>query len=1106
MGKLEKYEEAIASYDKAIELKSDHYSTWNNRGWALANLEIYEDAIASYDKAIEIEPGNYSTWYARGVALSDLKKYEEALVSYDKAIEIKPDLYYVWNNRGLALANLRRYENALASYDKAIELKSDDYDTWNNQGTALISLEQYEQAVASYDKAIEIKPSDNNAWNNRGLSLNYLGQYENAIASLDQAIKLKPDDNNAWNNRGNVLNNLQEYEQALISCNKAIEIKPDDYNPWYNRGIALANLEKYEDAIASFEKAVEIKPDFDDAWNRRGIVLCDNLREYKKALSSFVRAIEIKPNFYDAWYNKGVVLANLEKNESAITCYEKAIELKPDYYNAWNNQGNVLNNLGRYEDALASFDKAIEIKPDLYYAWSNRGLALANLGRYEDAIASYDKAIKIQPEFYNGWRNRGLALVNLGRYEDAIASYDKAIEFKPEFYDTWSDRGLALVNLGRYEEAIASCNKAIELKPEFYDSWNTRGAILCDKLRKYEEAIASFDEALRLTDYQYWLAWSNKGIALLNSQGYKAAVKCWNNGIKTLKPDTPNYEEGCGELHRKKGEILYIHGKKQANPFPDWFDAKDSYEQALNFLSFEKFPQRHLQVLQESLQVYSTLGDKSGFQRHLEEATQRLEQLLAKSENKGSKISLARKFAAFNQMRVDLRLQSNDENKEIAALELAEQRKNTCLAWLQENWDYQPPQFTYKDMQRLLNPKTAAIYWHISPNVITTFIIKYNKSPIVLSPADFLQNSSQQESSFTHLEQLQSFQTWMEKWKQTYQNYCQGDYTSETKETASWRQNIEYMLLNELRDILEINRLREYLTDVEQLILVPHRELHLLPLDYLFPSRFNVTYLPSFQIGLKLVAQSPSKSNQVKDKQSFPALLNITTNDSPFTAIESIALATLYPNCRELKAPEINQKSLITALKQSNNGYFHFTGHGDHIPEQPRESFLQLTQTDKLTLGDIVDDKQLDLSHYELICLSACETGITSAESLVDEYVGLVSAFLAKGASYVINSLWTVDERSTALLMIQFYQLLQQGNTANIALKQAKQWLRQLTYEDLAQWYLNLAAKLKEPQCIDYLKTEALMIKSDRNKMISNKCIYDHPYYWAGFILTGKPA
>ena len=144
------------------------------------------------------------------------------------------------------------------------------------------------------------------------------------------------------------------------------------------------------------------------------------------------------------------------------------------------------------------------------------------------------------------------------------------------------------------------------------------------------------------------------------------------------------------------------------------------------------------------------------------------------------------------------------------------------------------------------------------------------------------------------------------------------------------------------------------------------------------------------------------------------------------------------------------------------------------------------------------------MSKYELICLSACETGITSTYSLIDEYVGLASGFLAKGATYVLSTLWTVDERSTALLMIQFYQLIEQDNTPTIALKQAKKWLRQLTYKQLAEWYSNLSDKLHDSQCQEYLKTEVFMIKNDRTKMTSIEQIYAHPYYWAGFILTGK--
>ncbi|MGB6299703.1 MAG: CHAT domain-containing protein, partial [Rivularia sp. (in: cyanobacteria)] len=728
----------------------------------------------------------------------------------------------------------------------------------------------------------------------------------------------------------------------------------------------------------------------------------------------------------------------------------------------------------------------------------------------QQAEADFQQVIALTPGDAEDWRGRGIALDGLGRNEDAVDCYDKAIEIKPDYYDAWFYRGYALRNLERYEDAVASYDKAIEIKPHNYRAWNNRGAILCDKLQQYKNAIASFDEVLRLTNYQQWNGWRNRGIALLKSQDYKAAIKTWDDGIKALKPDNPNYEKDCGRLHREKGETLYHYATEESEPFTNWLAAKDSYEKALTFLTFEKFPQLHLQVLQELLLVCSNLGNENAFKKYIEAAAQSLEKMVAECDTQGKKITLERRYAAFNQLRIDIKLQSKDANKEVAALELAETRKNTCLGWLQENWDYQPPKITYQDMQKLLNPKTAAIFWHISPNAITTFIVKHNQPTIVLSPQprrkkkkqnifsfnSFFGKSQYSESSKAYLEQLQSFQSWIKEWKQDYQDYCQEDYTNTAKKTAPWRKKMKG-LLESLSSILEINRITQQLTGIEQLILIPHRELHLLPLDYLFPQRFNITYLPSFQIGLKLLAQSPLIKKPVSQ------ILNVTNDDLVFNAIESIILNTIYPSCNKLEVQTVTQKSLTTAL-QNNSGYFHFSGHGYHVPDNPRDSALALVKPQKLTLGDIFDNQQLDLSQYELICLSACETGITSTYSLVDEYVGLASGFLAKGATYVLSTLWTVDERSTALLMIQFYQLIELGNTPTIALKQAKKWLRQLTYKQLVEWYANLSDKLHDSQCKEYLKTEMLIIENDKTKITSIEQIYAHPYYWAGFILTGK--
>ena len=72
-----------------VKLQNKSSEDWFAEGNQLFDLQKYEEAIASYDKAIAIKPDYHEAWYNRGFALGRLKKYEEAIASYDKAIAIK---------------------------------------------------------------------------------------------------------------------------------------------------------------------------------------------------------------------------------------------------------------------------------------------------------------------------------------------------------------------------------------------------------------------------------------------------------------------------------------------------------------------------------------------------------------------------------------------------------------------------------------------------------------------------------------------------------------------------------------------------------------------------------------------------------------------------------------------------------------------------------------------------------------------------------------------------------------------------------------------------------------------------------------------------------
>jgi len=190
---MSRYDYAIQSYDKAVDIKPDYHEAWYNRGVALSALGRNEEAIQSYDKAVDIKPDKHEAWNNRGVALSALGRNEEAIQSYDKAVDIKPDYHEAWNNRGVALSALGRKEEAIQSYDKAVDIKPDYHEAWNNRGNALSALGRKEEAIQSFDQALQIQPDFASAYYNKACCYGLQGTIDLAIATLQQAITLDSD-------------------------------------------------------------------------------------------------------------------------------------------------------------------------------------------------------------------------------------------------------------------------------------------------------------------------------------------------------------------------------------------------------------------------------------------------------------------------------------------------------------------------------------------------------------------------------------------------------------------------------------------------------------------------------------------------------------------------------------------------------------------------------------------------------------------------------------------------------------------------------------------------------------------------------------------------
>jgi tetratricopeptide (TPR) repeat protein len=415
------------SAEVEIERGSDCDTNWLEHGISLANLEKYQEAISSYDRALKIDANNINAWYNRGISLAELRKHEEAINSYDRALKIDANNINAWLYRGNSLGRLEKYEEAINSYDRALEIDANYFYAWYNRGNSLGKLEKHEEAINSYDRALKIDDNYFNAWSNRGILLAELGKYKEAINSYDRALEIDANNINDWFNRGYSLGKLEKYEEAINSYDRALKIDTNYFNAWYNRGWSLANLKKYRRAIYSYNRALKIDANCFDTWSNRGYSLAE-LGKYEKAISSYDRALEIDTNNINAWFHRGWSLAELGKYEEAINSYDRALEIDINSSNAWLYRGISLANLEKYQEAISSYDRALKIDANCFDAWFHRGWSLAELGKYEEAINSYDRALEIDVNSSNAWFHRGWSLAELGRYEEAIGSYDRALE------------------------------------------------------------------------------------------------------------------------------------------------------------------------------------------------------------------------------------------------------------------------------------------------------------------------------------------------------------------------------------------------------------------------------------------------------------------------------------------------------------------------------------------------------------------------------------------------------------------------------------------------------------------------------------------------------
>lgn len=257
---LRRPEEALACFDRLVQVQPDSVEALCNHGIALLILGRHGPALASLDRALAVAPADAAVLFHRGLCLMGLGRWQAAVESFDRVLAGMPQHAPTLGKRGDALVAQRRFEEALASYDRGMSAAPGDVGLLNCRAHVLMELNRPGEALAVYEQVLQTRSGDADAWYNAGNGLAALSRFEEALKRYDRALAIAPGHFLSHNNRGNALRKLGRLEEALASYDRALAIKPDLVDTLHNRGNVLAALAKAGEARASYERALGVEP------------------------------------------------------------------------------------------------------------------------------------------------------------------------------------------------------------------------------------------------------------------------------------------------------------------------------------------------------------------------------------------------------------------------------------------------------------------------------------------------------------------------------------------------------------------------------------------------------------------------------------------------------------------------------------------------------------------------------------------------------------------------------------------------------------------------------------------------------------------------------
>ena len=884
---------------------------------------------------------------------------------------------------------------------------------------------------------------------------------------------------------GNCYKKLGDYPRALRLLNEALQ-KKRELHDRLEEGKTLSNLGLVYWEKADYPKAID--------FFQQALVIGRELANAQLEGSAL-------NNLSLAYEDQGDYVRSLEQYQQALQL-QRSANYEQGISEALGNIGGHYLLLGRYTEAEGYYRQALAVserlhlKPTLSLDLGNLAACLLGQGKIQESLSTYDQAISIAHEAGQAkeeadwYRGKASALLHTGKFDEAMRNYKRAGQtydragLKRELTENLGDMGNAYLELGNRRGAQRSFQSAASLSQSI---GHLRGVVINrltmaeiarldgEPLQARKNAQNALTEARKMQD----TAEEGSALLLLSrisddlhrpttalEQAGQAANLAQRDGLRLLEAEARDasgktklelgqVEAALADLQAAREIVVqsqdagvlwsieYHRGQtleklgRDEEALSAYRAAVTSIESVRNQIAEQRFRTGYLQDKQ---QVYVALvqlllkmlkpAEAFGYSEQLREYSYQDLRNSSFSTQMGSAAEARSRLAKLQELVSEESNrpgeQKRDQALQLFSEELSRAEKDYELSINSADQSGNAPTDVDK-VRRALSSDAALIEYVVAGKQLAMFVVTRSGLQALTEPASE-RNLRSKVELFREL-------------------LADGTQEGWRKPAASL-----YAAL-----ILPLEK-RGYLRGINTLIMVPHGVLNYLPFAALprtarpdspfLIEKYEIREQPTAKF---LTTSESGASRSVKRVVSF--------------APETGKLKYALPEAREVAATFGSRGEAVVG-RQATKAKFqknapdydivHVATHGFFNKSNPALSGLQFA-------ADGADNGRLEVHDIlamrltaRLVTLSACDTALGGGDYTEipagDEFVGLSRAFLEAGSDAVIASLWKVDDRSTAVIMRNFYRQIESTGGSSALAQAQRAMIRRSKYANPHYW------------------------------------------------------